>query len=233
MERYVLITGGSGYVGSAVACMLVEAGFKVFNLGRNTDTVSDMETVPCDLSDTQKIRTVCESILEKNGPPEALVHMASAPTTRKALEDATETEVAHEFAIAVDALKILTDNFVPSMKDGSTIIGVTTASLEKDTPEKNIGAYIPAKQKMRNLLKELHEKWEDVGIRVFAVAPSFLPGGLNKDIPEGVRKLLARKPGGYIPTADDVAQTIMLCVQGTFFPAGSSILVPEEIATPL
>ncbi|MEI6863762.1 MAG: SDR family oxidoreductase [Candidatus Adlerbacteria bacterium] len=203
-KKYAITTGGTGYVGSAVTDMLVTHGFEVTNMGRAV----------CDLADPHATHSAAEKILAEKGAPDIIIHMACPPTTRKALEDTAEEETRIEFAVAMGAAEILAHTFLPHMKQGSVFIGMTTASLEKEEPEKNIGAYIPAKAALRALLKNLSSEWGKKGIRVFDVAPTFLPGGLNKHIPEGVRNLLARQKDGTIPTAGDVAKTIEKLIQG-------------------
>ncbi len=197
-KKLAVITGGSGYVGSAVADMIRRKDFDVINMGR------DM----CDLADPHATKEVVEKILAEYGAPDVVIHMACPPTTRKALEDVTEEEKRIEFAVAVDAAQILGSVFLPHMKPGSAFIGITTASLDKDTPEKNIGAYLPAKAALRQLLNDLRSQWEPKGIHVHEVAPTFLPGGLNKNLPEGVRNLLARQKDGTTASTQDIADEV-------------------------
>lgn len=196
--KTAVITGGSGYVGSAVTSILQKEGFEVVNMGR----------AMCDLADTAATRNAAERILHEHGAPDVIIHMACPPTTRKALEETTGEEKRIEFAIAVDAAQTLADVFLPHMKPGSVFIGVTTASLDKAQPEKNIGAYLPAKAALRQLLEKLRTEWNERSIRVVEIAPVFMPGGLNKHLPEGVRTLLARQKDGTVPTAEDVAKEI-------------------------
>ncbi len=203
-NKYALTTGGTGYVGTAVVAMLIKNGFEVVNLGRKE----------CNLADLKNVSIVAEKILKERGAPQVIIHMACPPTTRKALEDTTEEEKATEFTIAVDIARVLGEIFLPHMAPGSSFIGITTASLDKAEPEKNIGAYIPAKAALRSLQKKLAEDWGDKGIHVYDVAPTFLPGGLNKDLPEGVLNLLARQKDGTVPTAESVANTIEKLITG-------------------
>lgn len=209
--KTAVITGGSGYVGSAVTEMLIKNDYLVINLGRtstNGNTNTDITTIQCDLSRNEETKTVVEKILAEYGAPDVVIHMACPPTTRKALEDTTEEEKRIEFSVAVSAAHILADTFLPHMKPGSAFIGITTASLDKDTPEKNIGAYLPAKAALRQLLNNLRSQWEEHGVRIIEIAPMFMPGGLNKHLPEGVRNLLARQKDGTTASAQNVAHEV-------------------------
>jgi 3-oxoacyl-[acyl-carrier protein] reductase len=230
--KLAVVTGGSGYVGSAVTEMLAARGYMVINLGRKDTVAPHMETVRCDLADTASSRAVAEQIVESRGAPDVIVHMACPPTTRRALEDTTTQEQNTEFAVSAGAAQILADVFLPHMRDNSVFIGITTASLEKEIPEKNIGAYIPAKQALRKLLADLQVSYPHV--RIYAVAPPFMPGGLNKDLPEGVRTLLARQKDGSVPEAKDVAAVIEKLISADeHYPAGSSIELPRGEISPL
>jgi len=212
--KTAVITGGSGYVGGAVIDMLLKKHFRVLNISRSAVEKNGVENILCDLSDAEATKIAAETVKEKVSVVDVFIHAACPPTTRKALEDVTEEECAREFAIAVDAAEIFAQELLPHMSAGSSFIGITTASLDKEMPEKNIGAYIPAKAALRALVKKLAEQWEDKGIHVYDVAPTFLPGGLNKNLPEGVRNLLARQKDGTIPTATDVAKTIENLLNG-------------------
>ena len=227
LTKYALITGGSGYVGSAVAKSFIANGYDVINLGRSESLLSGMKTSICNLADQKETVEAAEKILEEYGSPEVIVHMACPPTTRKSLEATTPEEVSREMAIAVGAARVLAATFLPKMKENSAFIGITTASLLKQIPENNIGAYIPAKKALQQMLRALHEQWGDRGIRVYAVAPVFLPGGLNKDLPEGVRSILSRQKDGSQSSAADVARLVLDLATTTKYKAGSSIEVPS------
>ena len=227
LTKYALITGGSGYVGTAVAQAFIADGYDVVNLGRSPSALSQMKTTICNLADQKQTVDVAEKILEEHGAPEIIVHMACPPTTRTSLEDTPAEAVSNELAIAVGAARALAATFLPQMKENSAFIGITTASLQKQIPENNIGAYIPAKKALRELLRALHEQWEERGMRVYAVAPVFLPGGLNKDLPEGVRSILARQKDGSSSSAEDVARLILKLASSAAYQPGSSIEVPS------
>ena len=202
-KKYALTTGGSGYIGTAVVAMLVKNGFEVVNLGRNE----------CDLTDLNAVSQVAKKVLEKRGAPDVLIHMAAPPLSRIPLAQITPAEVATERTITVGTLEVLTSIFLPHMKGGSVCIGITTAALAEKIPD-TMGAYVTLKNELRILLKKLTNDWKEEGIHIYDVAPDFLPGGLNKDLPEGVRNLLARQKDGTIPTADDVAKTIEKLICG-------------------
>ena len=233
-KKVALITGGSGYVGSAIANRLSKDGWHVVSLSRNPKVAEGVEGVSCDIADTGTLTKTATSLLVKYPTIDAFIHCAVAPTTRTSLENATELQVDNEFKVTVTSIEVLAGLLESHMEAESTFIAITTQSLEKSVPEKNIGAYLPAKQALRDFLRSLSSKWEEKGIRVYAVAPVFLPGGLNKELPEGVRKLLSRQTDGTEASAEDVAGLVsILCKQNAEYQSGTSITVPARSVSQL
>jgi NAD(P)-dependent dehydrogenase (short-subunit alcohol dehydrogenase family) len=68
-------------------------------------------------------------------------------------------------------------------------------------------------------------------VRVYAVAPGFLPGGLNKGLPDAIIKFLGKKSGAGDSTPEDVADVVLkICTEPAFYASGSSISIPGGIS---
>jgi NAD(P)-dependent dehydrogenase (short-subunit alcohol dehydrogenase family) len=120
------------------------------------------------------------------------------------------------------------------MKEGAAFVGITTHSLELGTIERNIGAYLAAKHALRALLRTLSHELEVRKIRVNAVAPKFMPGGLNAGLPDGVKTLLSRQSDGSTLYADAVAEVVAdICISPSTFPPSTSIAIPSKTIAPL
>jgi 2-alkyl-3-oxoalkanoate reductase len=77
--RRVLVTGGTGFVGSHVASLLAEAGQQVTAIARNRYRIgrgfhSDVSFVECDIEDQQTISRLCEN-------HEVVIHAAALAAT--------------------------------------------------------------------------------------------------------------------------------------------------------
>ncbi|OGM05533.1 hypothetical protein A2124_00590 [Candidatus Woesebacteria bacterium GWB1_37_5] len=141
------------------------------------------------------------------------------------------------FAATVDTTLtgafLLATEAVPYMTSGSVFIGITTQAIEPGASHSLLGAYVVAKQALRSLLRLLSIELRPKGIRVYAVAPGFLPGGLNRDMPHAVLDLLKSKQDAEA-SPEYVAKLIGdICSEPEQYPGGFSIAVPSKVATPL
>ena len=134
---------------------------------------------------------------------------------------------------SVRAAFLLAKEVAGHMQKNAAFIGITTHAIEPGVLQPH-GAYIPAKYALRGFLRALSAETKESGIRVYAIAPGFLPGGLNKDIPQSIQDFLAQKSGTDQTSVRDIATLAReLCVGDTRFPSGSSIAFPSLTASPL
>jgi len=230
-----IITGGSGYVGQAIAKALIAKGWLPILASRKPTSLKGAEGISCDLTDEKSIHELVKKVVKAHGTIGACIHAAAPATIRKALTETTLEEIDNEFAVTVRSAYALTRTAVPHMSAGAAFIGITTHSLETtEKIERNIGAYLPAKQALRALLRTLSHELEAKKIRVYAVAPKFMPGGLNAKLPAPVQKLLSRQDNGSSLSADDVAKVVAtICTDASAFPSGTSIAIPSRVVSPL
>src|SRR5215470_19619598 len=87
LNKTVLITGGSGGLGRALARAFTQVGSRVVITGRSADRLSDavrelggeqkrVEGYPCDVTDKTQVETLSLTIREKLGPVEILINNA-------------------------------------------------------------------------------------------------------------------------------------------------------------
>ncbi len=83
----ILVTGGSGFIGSNIIDTLKEANHKVFNIDKTKSNFGDhFEDI--DINDTSKV----EEFLKKNSI-EYVYHIAAIANARRSLEDVQETMI--------------------------------------------------------------------------------------------------------------------------------------------
>jgi nucleoside-diphosphate-sugar epimerase len=83
------------------------------------------------------------------------------------------------------------------------IILITSAAAFLAPESHLLGAYPKAKRAQEELAARTAH--DELDIHIHTIAPGFLPGGLNDDLPRIFREHAAKASGG---TAHDVAQTI-------------------------
>ena len=228
-----LITGASGALGSAVASSLVARGWDVVSLSRSNPTAVGVAHYVGDCTDEATVRAAVAHCIERYGRIDACVHAASAPLAREHVLAASPAVVATQLRVTLHGALVLAQAVVPHLPSDGAFIGITTEALEQEPVPPRLGAYLCAKYALRGFLRVLAAELAGKGIRVYAAAPGFLPGGLNRDLPHALLSSMAAKQGAasFAETGAAIAE---LCVMGTHAPAsGSSVRVPSGVVTPL
>jgi 3-oxoacyl-[acyl-carrier protein] reductase len=226
-QRFAVISGGGGYVGSAIAAALRAQDWKVVSLGRSA---AGPDTVVCDITDAGAVRSTIEELVQSFGTVDACVH-AAAPKQGGSLLTATPDEVRAVVDTAVLGGWYLARAVIPHMSPSGAFVGITSALIEPGVTPPSVGAYLPAKYGLRGLLRALAL---EVGnrTRVYAVAPGYMPGGLNEGMPELVLELFAKKTGAGKTTREEVARCVaQLCTGELPIPGGSSIAISGGVSS--
>lgn len=225
-----IVTGGSGYLGRAIVANLTQRGWRVITLSRTATS----EGIVCDITDPRAVRAAVDTIIKtEKGTLRACIHAAAAPLQRKEIMSISPESFATTVNTALTGAFLFATETVPHLAPGSVFIGITTQAIEPDAPYAPLGAYVIAKQALRSLLRLLSIELAPKHIRVYAVAPGFLPGGLNRDMPQAVLDLLASKQGADV-SSEHVAKLIAdICSEPEQYPGGFSIATPSRTATPL
>jgi len=227
-----VVSGGLGHLGSAIGRELAHNGFSVALLHCNpskTGTEKSEEFAAlsvglyqCDITDQKKVCEVLLQIEKELGPIVVGIHAAHSPLVRKNVSEVDITTFEKQFTVGVfGGFNFLSEIalLMKSRKDG-ILIGITTSAIEQDPSEDSfagyiaaksalVGGYVAAKYALKGLLKEFAQTLKEDNIRVYAVAPGFLAGGLNADLPPRLFEFLKEKaPNGQITEATDVAQAV-------------------------
>ena len=227
-NKVVVLTGGTGYVGSVLVRVLSAAGYTPVVLTRRAQ--EDTKGVHYLLADLTKAETVLEAAREVEsayGSVAALVHAAAAPLARKPLLSLTSEEfVAGCRSQTIDAFQFF-KAYTPLVREGGHLIGITTTAIDSGAVYSASGVYVPAKAALRAMLRVLAHELKDRSIAVSALAPAFMPGGLNGDMPASVIALLQQKSKPEdVTSPEEVAEVLLAIVRGEFLAAGKSVRVP-------
>lgn len=209
MTKLALITGGSGYIGGAIAARFAQRGYEPVSLSRKSGG---------DITDESYVQKAVADAVAKYGPVHACVHAAAVPLERKPLLTIDPASFDKEIAVAAKGAYLLARVALPHMAPDAAFVGITSEAIEPGEPAAAMGAYMPAKYALRGVLRSITAQWP----RVYAVAPGFLPGGLNNDLPQAVREMFAKKYDS--PAPEDIAALIVELCEGSDIPPGSSVL---------
>lgn len=228
-KQLAIISGGTGYLGSVIAKTLKENGWSVVSLSRNAE---DLDAIVCDITNENHVRTVINDIVQKFGNIDAVIHAASPSLERVSLLSVSSNSFRNTIDTAVSGAFYLAKYAVPHMTENSTFIGITSQAVEPRAKYQPYGAYIVAKYALRGLLRTLSIELVQSKIRVYAISPGFLPGGLNRDLPEKVLKFFSDKKGEGISSPEEVASIVKrVCFDIDSYPTGVSISIPSGVST--
>ena len=217
-KKLAIIAGGAGFIGKEIASMLGRAHWRVVTLSRRGGGEYD---VACDITDEKAVRDAVRSVTEKYGTIDSCIHSAALKVDPK---DTSRMQTS----VALSGARNLAAAALPHMGEGAAFIAITSKLIEPGINPIPTGDYVPSKIALREYLREL-AKSAAGNIRVYAVAPGFIAGGLNEGVPPKFLEMFAKKTGAGMATVSDVAKLVTtLCTLRDAFPPASSITVPEE-----
>lgn len=237
----VVVSGGLGFLGSAIARELRSKHFSVAVLYRSDPTDATKKIFDellalgvglyqCDLSREGHIHETIELIERSMGPIVAGIHAAHSRFTRKRLTEIDTATFREQFSSGVfggfNFFKEISGRMVP--RKNGVLVGLTTRAIKGGVPSGNFGGYIAAKSALDGLLKELAGAMRGSGIRVYALAPGFLEGGLNDDLHPRLFELMREAPVGDRPTTvEDVARKVTALISGDHIDEVASVIIED------
>lgn len=227
--QLAVVSGSTGHVGSAIAVCLRDAGWRVVGLTHDKTHAGD-DVYVCDVADAAAVESTIERIIREHRSIEACIHAAAAPIENKPLMHTAVESFDTSLMTAVRGAFLLAKSVVPHMQKHAAFIGITSKLIESEAELMPMGAYIPAKYALRGYLRALAADTKSLGIRVYAVSPGFIAGGLNQNVPKPILELLARKSGVGETSAEEVARVVTeICIHPDVYPPSSSISIPGKV----
>ena len=219
--KRAIVTGGARGIGAATVQLFREAGAHV--------EVLDVES-GCDVTDEAQVKQAFARI----GEVDILVNNAGRAARKPALELTVE-EWDAVMALNLRAVFVCSRTAHPFMKrrGGGAIVNLASIMGLSGGLYPN-ASYQASKGGVVNLTRALALEWAADGIRVNAVAPTFVKTDLTVPIfsnPERVKAVMEHTPLGRLPSPVDIAATILYlaspaasCVTGITLPVDSGFL---------
>lgn len=222
--RLALITGGAGGIGLATAKMLADAGSGVALVDLDAEALRTAEAAlaeaghrvfaeAVDITDEKALERAVKSIAEAAGAVDILVNNAGIGARRptEALDTATwERVVAVNLTGSFVCTRIVAQAMLArgrgAVVNVASIMGLVGNSLYANA------AYHATKGGLVNLTRALAVEWAPRGIRVNAVAPTFVETGLTRKLladRELATAILNRTPLARLASPSDVAAAIL------------------------
>lgn len=233
----IVVTGGTGALGSEIACGLVGLGAKVAILGRNAEAANKVldrmnarrdsaKFFFCDVQEADSIQKASSDVLAFYGRVDALVNAAGGNNAK-----ATTNPEQSFFDLPPEALRSVFDlnvlgTVLPSQIFGKlmaehglgSILNITSMAAVR--PLTRVAAYAAAKAAVSNFTQWLavHLAQEcSPNLRVNAIAPGFFITEQNRflltdsrtgELTNRGKSILAHTPAGRFGTPEDLLSSV-------------------------
>lgn len=205
-QKVCVVTGIGPGLGIAYARRFAAGGYRVALLGRTheklqryADELEGSLAVVCDVSDADSVAAAFETVRDKLGQPDVIVHNAGSGVFKGFLETTAE-ELQSSFDVNVGGLFHVAQQALPAMlKAGSGALIITGATAAWRGSAKT-AAFAAAKGGQRWLAQALAKEFAPQGVHVAYI----IIDGLV-DIPQ-TRAHLPNKPLEEFVSPDAVAQ---------------------------
>lgn len=222
-DNVVVITGGTGVIGSAMSTALAQSGAKVAMVGLREDASGLVETIKAlggesqvflgDVTNKEDMKRIKQEVNDTFGSVDILINGAggNAPkgtTDDERFEGDLDQDKQTFFNLDEESVGFVMDlnflgTFIPSQvfatdmldKADATIINIS--SMNAFTPLTKIPAYSGAKAAISNFTQWLSVYFSKTNIRVNAIAPGFLLTKQNE-------ALLLNEDGSYTARSEKI-----------------------------
>lgn len=219
--KRALVTGGSDGIGLAIATAFRAQGAEIVIVGRNTERLGtaretmggSVEAIAADLSTPEGIDAVVKAIAASGRPIDILVNNAGVAFLVP-FETVTPQHYEASLALNVTAPFFLTQRLLPHLREGASVINISSYFADKMIPKRPSSLYSLSKGALDSLTKSLAFELGPRGIRVNAIAPGTVDTAMRRrtvdNLPEAARAELTAYversyPLGRIGQPDDLA----------------------------
>ena len=213
-EKTILVTGGSGFIGSVTCKLLVESGYNVINVDRVKRALDDVTQYPFDISNSQ-IKGVIEMV-----KPDAIIHLAAYHSVPKSIVEAKDyyqNNVENSIKLLHHAIDGGVKHFVFS--SSSSVYGDSDNLLNSEIDEINPKTpYGRTKAMVETILEDLSvvHDFTFSSLRYFCAAGSYEGLGYQLDPKEHIMPVLVDKAlngGKFVVNGDDYDTIDGTCVR--------------------
>lgn len=217
MDRpVVLITGGSGGIGSALARRWHARGARLVLVGRNRATLDALAgelgalVIPADVTESSQVDAAVAQTLASLGSLDAIAHCVGSILLRPA-HMTSDADWEHTLTINLTSAFFLLRAVTKQYKGALALAYVSTAASHVGLPGHE--AISAAKAGLEGLVRAAASTYATRGVRVNAVAPGLVRTPLAARITgneAALRTSTALHPIGRIGEPDDVARVLEL-----------------------
>ncbi|MBI2726528.1 MAG: SDR family oxidoreductase [Polaromonas sp.] len=223
-NNHILITGGSGAIGAALATSLVSKGAKVTVLDRVAPRAdANVDFIKCDLAELPSIDEAVQTLADAGKKVTGVVHCAGISQYRYLAAEPREYWL-RVLAVNLTGPIALTQSILPLLEDNSSLVFITSGTVYKGIPAHS--AYVASKAGLIGFVRSLSAEIGDRGIRVNSVAPGLIVTPLEPELalmePAQIQSRALKRP----QTPEDTVGAIeFLLSPASQFITGQSLVV--------
>jgi NAD(P)-dependent dehydrogenase (short-subunit alcohol dehydrogenase family) len=239
--RVAVVTGAARGIGLATADALGEAGATVVITDMNgaaataaAETLAAMgrrvASAELDVTDPRAVERVHAALVEKHGRIDILVNNAGIAISNRPAETMTDETWLKVIDVNLNGLFWCCRTFGKAMLDAGrgTIVNVGSMSADIVNRPQEQSQYNASKAGVHHLTRSLAAEWAARGVRVNAVAPTYIETDLTRyayDDPEMMRHWIGGTPMNRMGQPDEIASVIL------FLASDASSLMTGSIVT--
>ena len=212
--RIAVVTGGSRGIGAAIVDRLKRGGARVaiLDLRLEAEAPEGGTALACDVADEASVEAAFATLDRVLGPVDLLVNGAGLAVRSPALE-MKGTDFAKVIGVNLTGAFLCSREAARRMaaRGGGTIVNIASIMGFSGGLFPN-AAYQASKGGLVNLTRALAVEWAGAGIRVNAVAPTYVETDLTRTLlarPEALARVLDATPLGRLATVDEVASAVL------------------------
>lgn len=149
----VLVTGGSGPSGIAVARALHDGGFRVFAVGSDQARIAtaaaaagdDVTPLVCDLADYPSVAALRQTLAERAGTMDAVIHLVGGWRGAKGITDQSDADWEFLHRGAITTVRNVSRVFFDDLAASSTGRFAIVSSTAVEKPTAATASYVAAK----------------------------------------------------------------------------------------
>jgi len=244
--RTVVITGGAGTIGRALARSFGGAGAKIALIDLPTSPLKEAReelartgieasSLACDITDTEQVQSTMNSVREALGSVDVLINNAGI-VHRSAFAETRPEVFRRVMEVNVFGALHCTQACLSDLVANRGLI-IAVSSIAGLAPLYGRSGYAASKHAMHGLFESLGAELADAGVRVLMVCPSFVESGLEASTLGGDGKRVSRPRSkvGKLGNADEVAADVLKAAEAgrrrlVLTPVGKTSAVLSRLA---
>ncbi|VVU50453.1 SDR family NAD(P)-dependent oxidoreductase [Burkholderia anthina] len=239
--KFAVVTGAARGIGFAIADALAQAGARVVltDIAQNTldEAVARLESAGAqvesellDVTDVTAVQRVHDAVIARHGRVDVLVNNAGIALSNHPAETMSDEVWDRVIDINLNGVFRCCRAFGKSMlaHGGGSIVNVGSMSgLIVNRPQEQVN-YNASKAGVHHLTRSLAAEWGARGVRVNAVAPTYIDTDLNRYVHEDAqmyRHWVGGTPMNRLGRVDEVASVVLfLASEASSLMTGSIVL---------